>query len=193
MTELGQSREERVPEDLVRRIAGRLPSDPRALTFRRFSATAAQDRLDHTCGRAAGPAGADQVEPVRLRRRAPGIGGDPQDAGLDRDEDQGRHSHLQLFACSCRVRRTAGTRTGRVPSRDRTRHRYRAGAEARPTQGPLRRRAAELSGQPGQDNSDDTPTNKRRTCHAAVVHATSEPVGQTMKTNHLEYIDSYEE
>ena len=156
----------------VLRIAGR----PRALTLRRFSATAAQDLLDHPCGRAAGPAAADQVERVRLSRRAPRIGGDPQDSGVDCDEDHGGHSYLQLFARSCRDRRTAGACTGRAQSRDRTSHRHRACL--RPSWGPLRRRAAELHGQSNQDCSDDAPTNQRRKCHTAAVHATTDPAGQ---------------
>ncbi len=136
---------------------------------------------------------ADQVEPVRRRRRAPGIGGDPQNAGLDRYEDQGRHGHLKLFACSCRYRRTADARTGRVPSRNRTRHRYRACAEVRPTRSPLRRRAAELHGQTDQNGSDDSPTNQPRACLAAVVRAATGPAGQAVRDNHLECIDGYGE
>jgi hypothetical protein len=67
---------------------------PGAFVFHRSSATVMQDRLDHTRGRTAGPTAADEVEPVRRGWRASGIGGDPQEPGLDPYEDQGRHGHL---------------------------------------------------------------------------------------------------
>ncbi len=110
------------------RRSNRRPITSESVKVPSFSTTAAQDRLDHTRGRVAGSAAAYQVEPVRRRRRTSGIGGDPQEAGLDRDKDQGRHSDLQLYARSCRDRRTAAARPGRISSRDRTRHRYLARA-----------------------------------------------------------------